>query len=270
MIIVNVLITGIASGIGKALSDIYLLNSFNVYGIDITEVHNEKIHSFKCDITNECELLKIKEQLDNDNVMFDLIINVAGIHKMISFVEGECSDMKRMVNVNVCGVMNINNIFYSNLNKKGKIIILTSEVAGFDPLPFNGLYSVTKIALDAYAQALRQELNLLGQKVITIRPGAIETPLSKASSVDTKRLAEETVLFEKQAGHFCNIVAKFTGTPMKPEKIAKFIYKVSLKKNPKYTYKKHQNIGLVLLNLLPKRLQCFIIKLLLNRKVKKV
>lgn len=266
----NVLITGIASGIGKALSEVYLSNGINVYGIDINEVVNENIKSFKCDITNVLELQKIKELLDSSNIMFDMIINVAGIHKMISFIEGNCNDMKKMVDVNLCGVMNVNNVFYSNLNRKGKIIILTSEVAGFDPLPFNGLYSVTKIALDAYAQGLRHELNLLGQKVITIRPGAIETPLSKGSSIDTKRLAEETVLFERQAGHFCNIVDKFTGTPMKPEKLAKFIYKVSLKKNPKYTYKKHQNIGLVLLNILPKRLQCCIIKLLLNRKVKRV
>lgn len=265
----NVLITGIASGIGKALSEIYELNGFNVYGIDIIEVDNKNINSFKCDITNELELKKVKQKFDSENIMFDMIINVAGIHKMISFVEGSCSDMKKLIDVNLCGVMNVNNVFYSNLKKSGKVIILTSEVAGFDPLPFNGLYSVSKIALDAYAQALRQELNLLGQKVITIRPGAIETPLSRGSSVDTKKLAEETVLFEKQAGHFCNIVDKFTGTLMKPEKLAKFIYKVSVKKNPKYTYKKHQNIGLVVLNILPKRLQCFIIKLLLNRKVKK-
>ena len=53
---------------------------------------------------------------------------------------------------------------------------------------------------------------------------------------------------------------------MKAEKMAKFIYKVSIKKRPKLIYKKHQNIGLVLLSILPKRLQCFIIKSLLNSK----
>ena len=37
-----------------------------------------------------------------------------------------------------------------------------------------------------------------------------------------------------------------------------------VKKNPKYIYKKHQNIGLVLLDILPLRLQCAVIKLLLK------
>jgi hypothetical protein len=56
------------------------------------------------------------------------------------------------------------------------------------------------------------------------------------------------------------------GTPIKPSKIAKIIYKASTKKNPKLIYQKHRNLGLVLLNILPKRMQCFVIKLLLNRK----
>ena len=160
--------------------------------------------------------------------------------------------------------MLVNNVFHSKLNKKGKIIIVTSEVAGFDPMPFNGLYNISKTALDCYAQALRQELNLIGQKVITIRPGAIETPLSNNSMVDTKHLADNTTLYKKQAGKFVNIAEKFKGTPLKPEVLARLIYKVSLKKNPKYVYKKHQNLGLVLLNLLPLRLQCAIIKILLG------
>ena len=75
---------------------------------------------------------------------------------------------------------------------------MTSEVASLDPMPFNGLYNVSKTALDSYSQALRQELNLLGQVVITIKPGSIETPLSEGSLVDTKNLAENTIsLVEK-------------------------------------------------------------------------
>ena len=76
-----------------------------------------------------------------------------------------------------------------------------------DPLPFNGLYTVSKNALESYAQALRQELNLLNQKVITIRPGAIKTPLSSNSLTDTDKLAKDTILYQKQAGKFLNMQA---------------------------------------------------------------
>lgn len=184
---------------------------------------------------------------------------------MASLIENDIEKMKKLIDINLYGAMTINNVFYPLLDKKGKIIIITSEVAYLDPMPFNGLYSISKTALDCYAQALRQELNLLNQKVITIRPGAIETPLSNNSITDTKNLAETTILYQKQAKNFFGLMLKFMGKSLKPEKLSIIIYKISQKKHPKYIYKIHQNLGLVLLNLLPKKLQCYIIKKLLNR-----
>ena len=183
---------------------------------------------------------------------------------MASLVESDYDKMRRLIEINLCGVMLVNNVFYNRLASKGRIVIITSEVAGFDPMPFNGLYNVSKTGLDCYAQALRQELNLLGQKVITIRPGAVKTVLSSNSIKDTETLAKNTILYNKQAHKFSNIAKKFMGKPIEPIKLAKLIYKASTTAHPKLIYKKHQNIGLVLLNILPKRLQCKIIKVLLN------
>ena len=258
----KVLITGVASGIGKATKDYFLNAGHFVYGIDISEVEQEiNLVSFKADITNKEELKKIYESIDEK---LDLIINVAGIHKMASLVETDFDKIKKVIDINLVGTMLVNNTFHPLLKEKGRILIVTSEVAGFDPMPFNGLYNVSKTGLESYAQALRQELNLIDQKVITIRPGAIETPLASFSMDDTKALAEQTKLYEKQAGKFYNIARKFMGTPIKAEKISKIIYKAATCKHPKIIYKKHQNIGLVLLNLLPLRLQCFVIKMLLK------
>jgi len=148
-------------------------------------------------------------------------------------------------------------------------VIVTSEVASLDPMPFNGLYNVSKTALDCYAQALRQELNLIGQIVITVRPGAIKTPLCYGSLTDTEALASSTELYKSQASRFLGLTKAFMGKPLEPKKLSKLIYKATVKKHPRLIYKKHRNPGLVLLDLMPKRLQCFIIKSLLNRKIKK-
>ena len=263
----NVLITGAASGIGKALTQIYLDNNHNVYGIDINDINEkENLYVFKGDITKRESLQEIEIYLVANNINLDLIIDVAGIHRMASLVETNYDDLKKVIDINLSGTMLVNHTFHKYLKQKGKIIIVTSEVAGYDPLPFNGLYNVSKTALEAYAQALRQELNLLGQKVITIQPGAIETPLSNGSLDGTERLANETVLYKKQAHHFLYLVKNFMGTPIKTSKLAKFIYNISLKKRNKYIYKIHRSLGLILLNLLPKKMQCFVVKLLLNRK----
>lgn len=260
----NVLITGAASGIGKALKAEYVKHGYTVYAIDKQKMEAENnVISFIADVANIKQLKNIKEELNS--IKFHIIVNVAGIHMMASLIENDIEKMKKLIDINLYGAMAINNVFYPLLDKKGRIIIITSEVAYLDPMPFNGLYSISKTALDCYAQALRQELNLLNQKVITIRPGAIETPLSNNSITDTKNLADTTILFQKQAKNFSGLMLKFMGKSLQPEKLSRRIYKISQKKHPKYIYKVHQNMGLVLLNLLPKKLQCYIIKKLLNR-----
>ena len=256
-----VLITGASSGIGKSLKDIFLQNNYHVIALDIKEIDpQDNLDSFICDITNKESLQNVKNTLDKQNIKLDYIINVAGIHMMASLVESPLEQMQRLININLNGTMSVNRIFHSLLKEKGRIIIITSEVASFDPMPFNGLYNVSKTALDAYAQALRQELNLINQKVITFRPGAVKTPLCDSSLTGTQNLVDSTILYKKQAGKFLKLVTMFMGKPLSPEKMAKFIYKKSIKKHPKLIYKKHQNIGLVLLSILPKRWQCAIIK----------
>ena len=256
-----VLITGASSGIGKSLKDIFLQNNYHVIALDIKEIDSQdNLDSFICDITNKESLQNVKNTLDKQNIKLDYIINVAGIHMMASLVESPLEQMLRLININLNGTMSVNRIFHSLLKEKGRIIIITSEVASFDPMPFNGLYNVSKTALDTYAQALRQELNLLNQKVITFRPGAVKTPLCDSSLTGTQNLVDSTILYKKQAGKFLKLVTMFMGKPLSPTKMAKFIYKKSIKKHPKLIYKKHQNIGLVLLSILPKRWQCAIIK----------
>ena len=261
----NVLITGAASGIGYAAAQYFAAQGHTVYGVDVRPVPEGKnIHSFVADITREATLLPVREYFCENGIKLDAIVNIAGVHIMASLVESEYAAMKRVVDINLSGTMLVNNVFHSCLREKGRIVIVTSEVAGFDPMPFNGLYNVSKTALDAYAQALRQELNLIGQSVVTIRPGAVETPLSNRSVKATRELAETTRLYKKQAKNFSALAAKFMGKTIMPERIAELIYIATTAKHPKLIYQKHRNPGLVLLNLLPKRCQCAVIKFLLR------
>ncbi len=264
----NLLITGAASGIGQAVAKHFMECGHTVYGIDLTNTESHSNYlGFTADITDEDSLQNVRKYLLENNITLNAILNIAGIHMMASLVESDFSKMKKVVDVNLSGTLLVNRVFYDRLAKHGRIIIVTSEVAAFDPMPFNGLYNVTKTALDTYAQALRQELNLLGQKVVTIRPGAVETNLSTASMKATRALADTTVLYRKQARNFAGLAAKFMGKPIKAEVLAALIYKATTANHPKLIYSKHPNIGLVLLSALPKRTQCNVIKLLLRHKL---
>lgn len=261
----NVLITGAASGIGRATAEYMAKRGHRVFALDINGCDEyDGIRAFRASITDEAGLTAVRDTLMSEGITLDAILCIAGVHKMASLVESDYAQMKRLLDINLSGTMLTNRVFHSILAPRGRIVILTSEVAAYDPVPFNGLYNISKTALECYAQALRQELNLLGQTVVTVQPGAVETPLQGSSIDATEALAENTELYKKQASRFSCVVRKFMGKPIPPSKIAPVIYKAATAKRPRLTYSKHRSPGLVLLNLLPKRLQCFIIKLILK------
>lgn len=264
----NVLITGAANGIGQAVTKKLLSKNIKVYAIDICniDITDNNLISYQLDITDITKLNDLLNNFKESNITFDAIINIAGIFIIDSFIEVNNESLKKIFDVNFFGTININKIFFPLLKPNGRIIITSSEVAPLDPMPFNGIYNVTKTALDSYSQALRQELNLLGYKVITIRPGAFNTALANNSLVKTKELMEKTTLYIKHSKNFYNLVNRFMGKPSNVNKITNIYYKALSKKKPKLIYKKHTNILLVLLNLLPKRIQCFLIKMLINKK----
>ena len=263
----NVLLTGAASGIGRATAERLIESGHTVYALDVKPIEpRENLRPFVADITDGDSLRAVFDSIRGAGTELDTIICAAGVHDMASLVEGNFERIKRLTEINLIGTMRTVHELHSLLRRDGRVVIVTSEVATYTPMPFNGLYNISKTALECYADALRQELNLLGQKVVTIRPGAVETPLAAGSATATDRLAESTVLYKEEAKHFSGIVKKFTGTPMKPERLARLICRAVEKKHPRLSYAKHRNPGLVMLNLLPRRLQCFIIKLLLKRK----
>lgn len=264
----NVLITGAASGIGLATVNYLSERGITVYACDIQEKNfdNPLIKFFKVNVAEEKSVEQLYLNLLEQKVQLDAIINIAGVFLIDSFIELSEEKLKWLFEVNFFGTLRVNRLLYPLLSKRGRIIITTSEVACLDQMPFNGIYGVSKAALDSYSQALRQELNVLGQKVITVRPGAFNTALSNGALIKTKELSEKTTLYKAQSVRFYGLVKMFMGSPKPPQKIAKCYYKAVTKKRPRLIYKKNRNPLLILMSLLPKRLQCFIVKTMLNKK----
>ena len=261
----KVLITGASGGIGYAVVEYLAKQNIEIFACDVTKIDFPKhVTYFNLDVTDIDSINKIKNHFIDNDIKLDAIINIAGIFAIDSFIEIDNDTLRKLFDVNLFGTILVNKTLHPCLNENGRIIITTSEVAPLDPMPFNGIYNTTKTALDCYGQALRQELNLIGQKVITIRPGAFNTNLSLSSLTLTKELSEKTVLYKKQSGKFYNLVKGFMGAPSNPTKIAPIYYKALTKKRPKIIYKKHTNKLLKLLSVLPKKLQCFIVKTLLK------
>ena len=180
----TVLITGVSGGVGLSTAKIFALNGFRVFGLDINEPKDniDNLHFYKCDLTNEKDVINSFNLIKNGCDSLDYIINTAGIYRLNSLVEISEEEFIKIFNVNVFSIYRVNKNFLPLLKEKGKIIMISSELAPLDPLPFTGLYAITKSTIEKYAYSLRMELQLLGYQVVLIRPGAIDTNLIDVST----------------------------------------------------------------------------------------
>ena len=174
-------------------------------------------------------------------------------------------DFIKIFNINVFAIYRINKTFLPLLKEKGRIIVISSELGPLDPLPFTGLYGITKSTIEKYVYSLRMELQLLDIKVILIRPGAVDTGLLDVSTTALDKFINKTNLYSCNAKKFKNIVDSVEARKIKPIKIANLIYKVANKKHPRYVYSINRNPLLLILNALPKSWQNNIIKSILKK-----
>lgn len=254
----SVLVTGAAGGLGQAVCKLLEQQGYRVYGLDRERRALPKaVHFIACDVTDESSVNTAKTVLENTPL--DAIVHTAGIYDLDSLIEMDEERFIRAFNVNLFGVYRVNKAFAPLLRCGSRIAIVTSELAPLDPLPFTGIYAITKAALEKYADSLRMELNLLGISLSIIRPGAIKTNLLDDSTRALDHFVENTQTYRCNAARFRRIVDSVEARNILPEKVAQVICRSLTARRPRYVYKINRNPLLLLLNALPRRWQVAII-----------
>jgi NAD(P)-dependent dehydrogenase (short-subunit alcohol dehydrogenase family) len=229
----NVLITGGASGLGKSVVGYFAARGFRVFSCDIKKVPHGQMNVIPVtlDVRNSKSLEAAMKTVRKHTGRLDAVINLAGIYNMDSLVEIGEKEFTGIFDVNFTGVYRVNRVFHPLLFPGGRIIVVTSEVAVLKPLPFNGLYSITKTALEAYAHSLRYELALVGIP-----------------------------------SNFNAVMRRVTGKAMEPSRLAELIFRAATAKHYRYIYTINANPLLKIADLVPIRLMIASLKLLLNRR----
>lgn len=262
----HMLITGGAGGIGHAASAYFSQKGWKVYSCDI-EPHypeEENIVPVVMDVRNMESIAAARALVEADTDHLDAVVNLAGIYIMDSLIEMPEEDFIRIFDINVNGVYRVNKEFLPLVKNGGRIIIITSELSLLDPLPFNGIYSITKTTLETYAHSLHLELALIDVPVITIRPGAVDTKLLGESFSSMEKMCGKTRLYRSNALKFHHIMKKALGKPMLPEKLAATIYRAATAPHPRATYTVGAELGLRLFSALHTNTQAMLLKKLLK------
>lgn len=261
----SVLITGAYGGMGRAAAELFASRGYRVFALDRKVGESrENIIPIEADVTSEESLLGAFAFVSGHTESLYAILHFAGIYMLDSLVEIDDDAFRRIFDVNMRGVYLVNKIFLPLLGRDSRIVITTSELAPLDPLPFTGIYAVTKAALDKYAYSLRMELQLLDIKVSVLRAGAVETGMLGVSTDALDRFCEKTELYSCNAKRFKRIVERVEARCIPPMKIAEKSMRIIGKRKPAFAYSINRNPLLLLLNILPKRLQLWAIKMVLK------
>ena len=193
----TVLITGVCGGMGSAAAKRLIDEGIKVIGMDVREsCHVEGIRYYRVDLASGDGLTEALADMTANGIGLSAIVHMSGIYDMNSLIEISEDSFSRIFEVNLFGIYRVNKTFFPLLEPASRIVMVSSELAPLDPLPFTGLYGITKSAVEKYAFSLRMELNLLGHSVIVIRPGAVETGLLNASTAALDKLCENTELYK--------------------------------------------------------------------------
>lgn len=197
----HVVVTGVSTGIGWAITKTLTQHGYHVFGsvrkqADADRLMQEFGASFTpllFDVTDEAavhEAAKLVRQKLNGQTLFGLVNN-AGVAVPGPLLHLPIAELRNQLEINVIGQAIVTQAFAPLLGadrslqgKPGRIVNISS-VAGKMAMPFVGPYAMSKHALEAFSESLRRELMLYGIDVIIIGPGSIVTPIwDKAQELD--------------------------------------------------------------------------------------
>lgn len=261
-----VLVTGACGGMGKATVQKLKNLGFFVFALDkkMSEEEEENVFPLQADVTNEESIQNAFEKVKEKTDELFAIIHFSGIYALDSLVEIQTEKFDKVFDINFRGVFLVNKIFLPLLKNGSRILMTTSELAPLSPLPFTGIYAISKSTLDKYAFSLKMKLQLLGISVSVLRAGAVETNMLGDSISELDKFCNKTELYECNAKRFKKIVESVESKSIKTEKLAKKVCKIINKKKPKFAFSINRNPLLRLLNILPEKTQFEVIKKVLK------
>ncbi|MBQ0769180.1 MAG: SDR family oxidoreductase [Bizionia sp.] len=248
-----VLITGGSSGIGKSIGEFLTDKDFKVYGTSRNPERytNSKFPIIALDVNAQetitaaiSEILKIESSID-------VVINNAGVGITGPIEEIPNDQIQHNFDTNVFGPINVIKAVLPQMRKQNNgLVINITSIAGYMGLPYRGVYSASKGALELLTEAFRMELKDFNIKMTTIAPGDFATNIAagrfhaavKQNSPYTKYKA------------VLNDIDEHVDNSGDPIEVAKKVYQVINTKNPKVHYKVGafmQKFSIVLKRVLP-------------------
>ncbi|MFC4818236.1 SDR family oxidoreductase [Flavobacterium sp. GCM10023249] len=232
-----VLITGGSSGIGKSIGEFLHQKGFTVYGTSRNpeRITNSVFPLLALDVRNVETIQQAVNQIIAKSGRIDVVINNAGVGITGPIEEIPTEEIKNNFETNLFGPIEVMKAVLPQMrSQKSGLIINITSIAGYMGLPYRGIYSASKGALELITEALRMETKQFGIQITNVAPGDFATniaagryhaPVIKGSA------------YEVPYGNTLNEMNTHVDSGSNPEEMASAIYKIIQTPNPNVHYK---------------------------------
>jgi len=172
------LVTGGASGIGRATADLLAARGAQVAVLDLDPASVEKpLLGFRADVTDDTSVREAVAAAVTDLGGLDVLVNNAGIGAQGTVEDNDDEQWLRVLDVNVLGMVRTTRAALPRLRaSRHAAIINTCSIAATAGLPQRALYSASKGAVLSLTLAMAADHVREGIRVNCVNPGTVETP----------------------------------------------------------------------------------------------
>ena len=214
-------ITGASSGVGKSLA---IQLSDAGYKVVLAARSENKLNAIAEEIQTKggnCLVVPTDvsqpEQINNLKVRtleygdVFVVINNAGLGKFCKIEDVTLEDWNRQLDVNLRASFLVSQAFIPGMKQREKgMLVFMNSVAGKKGYPYSAAYVASKFGMRGLADSMREELRENNIKVISIHPGAVDTPFwdktgvnfSREEMLDTSTLAQSIMHAIQSPGNF--------------------------------------------------------------------
>ncbi|MFA5904673.1 MAG: SDR family NAD(P)-dependent oxidoreductase [Desulfobacula sp.] len=249
-----ILITGASSGIGKCTADYLAVKGYRVYG---TSRRPESCPGIKngfminMDVRDTVSVKEAISHIVEKEGRIDVLFNNAGVGIGGAIEDTSTEMVKALFDTNFFGVYRVLQEVLPIMKQQSEgLIINMSSIGGLIGLPFQGIYSASKFAVEGLSEALWKELSPTAIKVVLIEPGDFKTEFgANRQIIKTEKNAD---VFQRSL----NVIEHDEQNGQPPQKIACLIEKIINTPNPRLRYAvgaADQKLSIFLKKILPNR-----------------
>ncbi len=230
-----VLVTGASSGIGRACAEFLAGRGYRVYGASRAPVPHALFESLAMDVRDESQVRAAVDGLMEREGRLDVVVNNAGIALAGAVEDTSIEEARHQFDVNFFGALRVCRAVLPILrSQRSGYLVNIGSIGGLVAIPYQGLYSASKFALEGLSESLRMEVRQFGIHVVLIEPGDHRTGLT--GNRRGTAASESNPAYRDRFGRAVERMAADEQGGPAPDAVARLLHRIVNRSRPRLRY----------------------------------